>query len=441
MERTNKLADLKLVSKHYPVSNFSYPRPDAHHQHHHHHHNQHGRPPRGVGRSSVGSDCSAPGMVDDHESDISAEDDYQYHVSGAELWDSFWQANPPDAAAPVEAAKYPALIPSPAARRRRADVPIREEDDDELPSGTSNTVRQAPSWPLPPNPLSTAQCPKAAAAYSLFPAPLKTPSRPFHPPRTSSMSQLRPAPGQQQRPARPHRTSALSLPSIPKPRPAPIDFGQPGWATHSAAITCRLPTSPPIGPAEPPRPPQPVRRTLSKAKSHATLQSSPSSSSSTNPTTRMTRSASTANFRPVADLSNPLAGRAIKSAPPTVTAFELLRPSRPAPKPPVISVFDSDTDDDASPDAGSDPAGLARRLFARAAPHRRSASEGKKSVAATGHSKLVKHSHARADTAAAALLPPGGAAFEVHRVVRGPVVGVRRQPSLGFQRVLGRWSH
>ncbi|KAK3336643.1 hypothetical protein B0T19DRAFT_437384 [Cercophora scortea] len=43
-------------------------------------------------RESLGSDCSVPGMVDDHGSDVSTEDDYQYHAVGTEVWDLFWHA-------------------------------------------------------------------------------------------------------------------------------------------------------------------------------------------------------------------------------------------------------------------------------------------------------------------------------------------------------------
>ncbi|PHH54380.1 hypothetical protein CFIMG_007956RA00001 [Ceratocystis fimbriata CBS 114723] len=41
-------------------------------------------------RGSMNSEASAPGLMDDQASDVSADDDYQYQASGDELWDS-WQ--------------------------------------------------------------------------------------------------------------------------------------------------------------------------------------------------------------------------------------------------------------------------------------------------------------------------------------------------------------
>src|SRR3954470_13102210 len=72
----------QLEPKHYMVPNYAHP-PS---------HELHQRPPpqdeQVVGRDSLGSDC-VPGMVEDHGSDISADDD---EYQGTELWDSFWQS-------------------------------------------------------------------------------------------------------------------------------------------------------------------------------------------------------------------------------------------------------------------------------------------------------------------------------------------------------------
>ncbi|KUI56165.1 hypothetical protein VP1G_03454 [Cytospora mali] len=207
MEKATKLADLKLVNKYYPpVSNYSYPRPEG---------GPHQVP---VGRSSVGSDCSAPGMTDDQESDISAEDANQYHVAGDELWDSFWE----DSGEPVcdaqleeeqgpgpevsrDGARYPALIPSPVAQRkaaaglvpwedhhRRVGAPVpprvRNQEAVDQNAGVSSC------WPLvtaerPITPMSKTA--KATCSYSLFPPqPKPTPIlnlAPRRPPRSGCL--------------------------------------------------------------------------------------------------------------------------------------------------------------------------------------------------------------------------------------------------------------
>ncbi len=116
MEKKNKLADLKLVSKHFPTSNYSYPRCDGCAQgstgeSYHHEYTGGTRPSRESSFSSV------PSMVDDTGSDDEAtgEDELQYHVTGAEIWDSFWPRNV-DHLVP-KSPRYPALIKSPANHR------------------------------------------------------------------------------------------------------------------------------------------------------------------------------------------------------------------------------------------------------------------------------------------------------------------------------------
>ncbi|UKZ81207.1 hypothetical protein TrVFT333_008979 [Trichoderma virens FT-333] len=138
MERTSKLAQLTLVSKYYPVANYSYPRSEG------------ARTPYNSRRSSnesedkrtsLGSQASAgavplspPGLIDDRtDSEASADDDdYRYHAHGDELWDSFLESglhihgsikNKDVAMASVAVLgavppmvppkDYPALIPSP----------------------------------------------------------------------------------------------------------------------------------------------------------------------------------------------------------------------------------------------------------------------------------------------------------------------------------------
>ncbi|KAL1884219.1 hypothetical protein VTK73DRAFT_5355 [Phialemonium thermophilum] len=82
MERQSKLADLRLVTKYCPVSNYSYPRTDS---------------PACRSREEengwLASDHTLSlGQADDNSSTKLPDHDAHYHVTGAELWDSFWQA-------------------------------------------------------------------------------------------------------------------------------------------------------------------------------------------------------------------------------------------------------------------------------------------------------------------------------------------------------------
>uniref|UniRef100_L2FVW5 Uncharacterized protein n=1 Tax=Colletotrichum fructicola (strain Nara gc5) TaxID=1213859 RepID=L2FVW5_COLFN len=152
MERQTKLAHLKLVSKYYGYANFSYPRPDG---------TPSRNPYRRAGqtyssedlsqeeydepscpqtptrrdRSSIGSQSSdgssAPSLIDDRtDSEVSLDDDYQYHASASQLWDSFWPAEEDPSRKTPETSKtqYPALIPSPHIRRAKKTGCINYED-------------------------------------------------------------------------------------------------------------------------------------------------------------------------------------------------------------------------------------------------------------------------------------------------------------------------
>lgn len=200
MDHTNKLAEIKLVSKYYPVGNYSvgnysYPRKDD-----------------GTllctirtvkDRTSLGSEASAPGLIDDRsDSEVSQEDDYQYHANTTELWDSFWRPEQEDtkevAATATPKKQYPALIPSPQHRRQRSEV---------------SDGGQSPSWPLPDT-LPLERTRKAAATYSPFPTP-----RPAAPRQQPRKSKSKTAP---QRPPRPDHL--LLTPCIEQPASVPITF-------------------------------------------------------------------------------------------------------------------------------------------------------------------------------------------------------------------------
>lgn len=200
MENTTKLADLRLVNKYYPpVSNYSYPRSEI------------GvRQERPVGRSSVGSDCSVPGMTDDQESDISTEDANQYRLTGDELWDTFWEAPKPLCGTKMEeesrapdvsrSARYPALIPS-AVAQRKVDRPLPWEDHHvahqarNQPAVNQNTTAIS-CWPLvaAEQPVNAPGSKTIKASYSLFPPQPKptpvlnvAPRRPSRPPRSGCL--------------------------------------------------------------------------------------------------------------------------------------------------------------------------------------------------------------------------------------------------------------
>ncbi|EQL03006.1 hypothetical protein OCS_01274 [Ophiocordyceps sinensis CO18] len=159
MDVSSKLADLTLVSKYHPVANYSYPRHDS------------SAPNSAISsstgcysdRSSLGSQASDPGLIDDRtDSEGSVDDDYQYHAHTTELWDSFWQpAKMLDHELTMHPKKqYPALIPSPSASRRR-----RQLDATEAPV----------AWPLPDG-SPRDKCRKPAATYTASPKSTSSPT-------------------------------------------------------------------------------------------------------------------------------------------------------------------------------------------------------------------------------------------------------------------------
>lgn len=216
-DRQSKLAEIKLVSKYYPVANYSYPRKDD------------GTTPMSPTspnmqrheRTSIGSDGSAPGLVDDRtDSEVSQEDDYQYHTHATELWDSFWQPGGEwrledpqvDLVLPVKE-DYPALIPSPQHRRQPSQKSVRDEE--------------SPAWPLPSpttNPGRPAS--RKPTKYSAFPTLKPMPNRsslvpgPLSPraPSTATMGAARVPP------PRPERPAALLTPCLEQPAKVPAAF-------------------------------------------------------------------------------------------------------------------------------------------------------------------------------------------------------------------------
>ncbi|KAF7540106.1 hypothetical protein G7Z17_g12280 [Cylindrodendrum hubeiense] len=180
MERSSKLADLKLVSKYYPVANYSYPQRDRRS----HNGQSLSRASNSSDTASLGSDGSPPGLIDDRtDSEVSLDDDYQYHTHATELWNTFWKpgAEGKDPALELQPRKqYPALIPSPQQRRK-----LGLED------------RRIAAWPLPEGPRPRTR--KAAATYSAFPKLIPLP------PRTTSLAPSWQCSRSKQRPQRPPR--------------------------------------------------------------------------------------------------------------------------------------------------------------------------------------------------------------------------------------------
>jgi len=223
MERSSKLADLTLVSKYYPVANYSYPRND---------HASRCSTRLSTGRSertSLGSEGSAPGLIDDRtDSEVSVDDDYQWHANMSELWDSFW---PRDAATkPMEEAtihpkkQYPALIPSPRNRRRRQPSPNSRCPAWPLPDGSPRERSRKPAATYTASPK-----PKPAITYSPFPKPPKPTPASQRISRQASI--LKPTSRPVLRPVRPPRPDDELL----------IDCVQPPASAPAIITTCAVP--------------------------------------------------------------------------------------------------------------------------------------------------------------------------------------------------------
>ncbi|KAG5936560.1 hypothetical protein E4U53_000206 [Claviceps sorghi] len=228
MERaSSKLADVTLLSTCYPVANYSYPR----------------KSPTGTsfstsprsrsrcssitsrfhGRESLGSEESAPGLIEDPaESEASCDDDDQYLADMTQLWDTFWRSQSPSKEADciaVPSEQYPALIPSPQKRQQS-----RAYDG-----------QTSPAWPLPnasSSPTPQRQSRKPAARYSVFPKP-SAPRPPAstlpaatHSPAACRRPQTRPQSSHKSgKPLRPPRPAqGLLTPCIQRPPFVPVSF-------------------------------------------------------------------------------------------------------------------------------------------------------------------------------------------------------------------------
>ncbi|KAK2608428.1 hypothetical protein QQS21_002995 [Conoideocrella luteorostrata] len=256
MERSSgKLVDLTLVSKYYPVANYSYPRkgsitttttPNTTSRSY----SRCSSNTSSCGRESLGSEGSAPGLIEDRtDSEVSLDDDYQYHTHMSELWDSFWphrsSSKADEASSMVPTKHYPALIPSPNRKKQQPLIHGRQEP---------------PSWPLPNGHLSPPPCSpppsterprKAAATYSAFPKPVSQPptrSLPPIPARKKSQKQLQSnpqLPHTNDKPLRPPRPAeTLLTPCIQQPGFVPVNFAMVDYTIHNGADSPISPTNP-----------------------------------------------------------------------------------------------------------------------------------------------------------------------------------------------------
>lgn len=455
-QHQSKLADLRLVAKYFPVSNYSYPRT----------HTPSNSREETRDRESLGSDASVPGMIDDQGSEVSIEDEYQYHTTGAELWDSFWKAKPKERLSRMRS--YPALIKLPAGHHSGNQT---QKQKQQLNFGwrcprtpTSNTVHQGDGlcWPLPPadeRPNSQVLATKTPN----IPSPVVSkgvadPKGQAIPPRTSSL--LSPgtplAPNQISSKARSPVRGHTSNLSVASSFTSTIS-NRTSVCTISTAASPppSLPVSPTVLSPYPPPPPEPTAQPQTlprpkKSQSFRNLRKLAFSSKTLAPTaTTITTTQIQQPHQPPTQTSPPC----LPPSPPFCV------PSRRAPAPPLpapqVSVFeyDSDSDSDAgSSDEDDSPSSsrkLARRIVRGIAhrgrhhhhhrshshshhhyPRPRSASDS--GGAPTPMGGLVKEmTRARAETV--------GAAAEVRHADEG-VGRPRRQAYDVFGRILGRRS-
>ncbi|CAI6096674.1 unnamed protein product [Clonostachys chloroleuca] len=205
-QQPSRLASLTLVSKYYPVANYSYPRNESS--------CSNNGAKTSVDRSSSGSFGSLPGLIDDRsDTETSVEEEDNYHTQSSDLWDSFWdqraektKLNQQPEVQPRK--QYPALILS---IPQRSSRPYPFEGD----SGN-----RSPGWPLPDAaPAQKTRPRQPAANYSPFPKPIALPPRAGCPIPSWQSSRSRECP---RRPSRPDES--LLAPCIPQQSPVKAVF-------------------------------------------------------------------------------------------------------------------------------------------------------------------------------------------------------------------------
>lgn len=398
MEKTTKLADLKLVNKYYPsVSNYSYPRHDAATTH---------RCEEPVtGRSSVGSECSVPEMVEDQESDISIEDTNQSHIAGDETFDSFWEDS--ESFWGIEAGeKSNAVLIGPithsAALQQDASRTVPDECRHHSPQRSLQDVKYdtEPCWPLVAAEPSVAQTPKPSKpSYSLFPPPTAQNGLVLRRPTVQMKSDI-PWDARKQFPS----TVALSLTNRrKKPRKLHLPASDGAISYDSSLLTQSAPGTPTLLIASPTavafsrRSQQtlPSQRNFSLSRTHSDIKlvhDTPSDGSFQTLTTQLaipTQSSDVPRGRQKHQRTQSQLRQSISAAdmPPTPritpspvdstappqTPSGASRPTTPLTQQTVmpVSVFDFDSDSDSDSESA---ANFARRIVKNLTPHKRSRS-------------------------------------------------------------------
>lgn len=467
MEKTTKLADLKLVNKYYPsVSNYSYPRHDATLT-------QSCEQPVN-GRSSVGSECSVPEMVEDQESDISIEDTNQSHIAGDETFDSFWEDT--ESFWGVEPGeKSNAVLIGPithsATLRQDSRRAVPDEGPHHAPQRSLQDVKYDadPCWPLVAPEPAVAPTPKPSKpSYSLFP-----------PPTTQNGLVLRRPAGQtrsdvlwdtrKQLPS----TASLSLTNRrKKPRKLHLPASDGAISYDSSLLTQSAPGSPNLVIASPTavafsrRSQQtlPSQRNFSLSRTHSDIRivhCTAADGSSQPPTTQLVvptqppdvpRGRQT-HQRTQSQLRQSISAADIPSTPritpspvdsmaPPQTPSGASRPTTPLTQQTVmpVSVFDLDSDSDDDTDSA---AKFARRIVKNLTPHKRSRSASAAPRSRKG-SDIAKEQlrRIRADTLASTgdVTPTAAEGPEAEdKENEGPAVpALRKQKSEVFGTIFGR---
>ncbi|KAK0737569.1 hypothetical protein B0T21DRAFT_331765 [Apiosordaria backusii] len=417
-DTTELSALLYTASKHQMTANYSRPRTDSV--------NVCPHDATLEGRDSLGSDGSVPGMIEDHDSVLSADDDYQDGIpgTGPGLWDPLWyfgrrSRDRSEHCRPI----------SPTDRSRRqgyAHCFVKIQEDRPATRGrasSSDSQNEAFPWPIvepcaeQPRPHTVKSVP-SRPLYSLFPlaAPQRRP--PIPPLRVSSLPRQPgsgtvspcssiPSSRQPSMDARMHLSSLQISPPVSRPGSSSATtpaLGQ--YACTAASSTASIPlflqmpvapsafeASPPISPLDKTLPDPPSgnwRQSLSKRPSIASLRKLSLSKFSTrsSPTLAdLVRSHSrspTQNIPPTPSLPQPPSTSAsnqrffsalhTRPLPPLPRGPNDLVQQAPPPPPPNISVFeidsdsdedDSDSDDDIDPTTADSRRRKKKRSFAK----------------------------------------------------------------------------
>ncbi|KAL2198537.1 hypothetical protein P885DRAFT_32162 [Corynascus similis CBS 632.67] len=368
-------------------------------------------------RSSQGSDSSPPQLVEDHGSDLSAEDDFHYRISEVNSWNSWHmreeqRREPNNYSAPIDAAG-PHRDTSQGPATKREDFPTTGNLlDSACPSGqparrdVSSSPVQSPRPPRTPT----------KTRYSLFPSPTDPSKRNFVPAQTSTTSR---PPGLEASPLSHH------FPSPPRFRMAAADgknkaaaVSRPGSSRaptpssmHGVSIAASSSDSIPLLLRSPgPTPPHsPSTRTSSDCPKHLPFEPkgcSPQHTSLPNSLSRTTTrsSPSLANLAQTQRQVHPPGLPTKDMHPSTPVGLYRDRPLPPlpverCPSPPQISVFETDSDDEdddnSQPTSPQSARNLARRFMHGLVHHNNHHNDHRGPDKRKGKSPVLRSDHKR----------------------------------------------